>query len=73
MVYHTNGVTSSLFIHDLPCGAEGGRVKGRLWDEAVGERNAQEAGNTSAQAKQKNIPMEAGWLTQRKFAALSNE
>jgi hypothetical protein len=48
-------------------------VERRLRDEAVGKRNTQEASDASAQAKQENIPVEAGWLTQRELTALSNE
>ena len=48
-------------------------VERRLRDQAVGERQAQEARYARRQAQQKQVPVEAGWLAERELGSLSDE
>jgi hypothetical protein len=57
-------------IGDKFCDAERGGVERCLGNEAIGKWNSQEPGDSSSQAKEKNIPMKAGRLSEWKFGAL---
>lgn len=53
--------------------AEGLRVKGRLGNQAVGKRQAEDAGNARGDAQQEQVPVKAGGFAQRELAPLGNQ
>ena len=48
-------------------------VKGGLGDEAVWEGQAEDASNAGGEAKEEEVPVEYGWLSERELAALGDE
>lgn len=44
-----------------------------LWDEAVGHRDAGDAGDESGASEQEEVPVKSGWLFQGVLPALSAE
>ncbi len=59
-------------VGDLAGYAEGVGVEGSLGDEAVGEGDAEEAGDAGCEAQEEDVPVEACGFAERKFGALSN-
>jgi hypothetical protein len=50
-----------------------GSVQRCLWDEAVGRRDPQQAGDKRRDSKEEEVPVESGWLPERKLGALGDE
>ena len=48
-------------------------VEGGLWDEAVGERQAEDAGNASGAAEEEEIPVETSRFAKRELGSLGDE
>jgi hypothetical protein len=57
-------------VGDYFCYAQRGGMEGCLWDEAVGEGDSEEAGDTCGEAEEEEVPVEAGGFTEGKFCAL---
>jgi len=60
-------------IRDKLADAEAVGVERCLRNEAVGEWNAEDAGDEGGQAEQEDVPMESGGFAQGKFGALRDE
>ena len=76
VVDHTDGgAWSGLFagVGYLFGDAEGVGVEGGLRNEAVGEGDAEEAGEAGRQAEEEDVPVEAGGFAEGEFGALSYE
>ena len=63
----------AVFVHDILGYAEGGGVEGSLRDEAVREREAEEARDGGGDAEKENVPVKAGWLAEWELGALGDE
>ena len=44
-----------------------------LGNEAVGEGNSEEAGDTGCKAYEEDVPVKAGWLAKGEFASLGDQ
>lgn len=53
--------------------AQGRGVEGGLGDEAVGEGDAEEAGDGGGGAEEEDVPVEAGGFAEGEFGALGYE
>ena len=73
--YADGGAGSGLLagVGDLFGDAEGGGVEGGLGDEAVGEGDTDEAGDTGCQAEQEDVPVEARGFAEGELGTLGNE
>lgn len=60
-------------VRDVRGDAEGLGVEGGLGDEAVGEGEAEEAGDARGEAEEEDVPVEAGGLAEGEFGALGDE
>lgn len=57
-------------VGDHFCYAQGVGVEGCLGDEAVGERDSEEAGYACCEAQEKDVPVETGGFAEWEFGAL---
>jgi hypothetical protein len=57
-------------VGDLSCYAECLCVEWGLRDEAIGEGDPQDTGNSGGKTKKKNVPVESGWFAKRELGTL---
>jgi hypothetical protein len=70
MVCDADYVTFRFLIDNLTSDAKGVGVERSLWDQAIGKGNAEDACEAGGAAEEEDVPVEAGWLSERKFCAL---
>lgn len=73
MVSDSDEVAFRFLIRNLSGDAEGLCMERCLWNEAIGERDAQKSSNTGSQPEEKDIPVKARWLAKGKFGSLRDE